>query len=162
MSRDVVGSMRMRCVSDMFDIGRHSFEKLTTCAKTRCKNTLITSSFIGKTAWMIWASWSTVDRISFDSAVSPGSAVGAGLFESFRAVQLAEKAKTKYPSIQIAAVLTHISSTGTASARGVPSGFRPEASSKTLSLEMKKSCWLTYICMHDVQLLKSCNILAQC
>jgi len=122
------------------DEARSQIKILTTCAKTRCKNTLMTSSFIGNTAWMICASWSTVDRISFDNAVSPGSAVGAGLFESFNVAQLQKQGRLVHVRDKATVHAAYISSTGAESMRGVPSGFNPDASSRTLSLEMKKSC----------------------
>lgn len=52
--------------------------QLTTCAKTRCKNTCMTELGCGNTALTICASWLTVTRISLNSAAMPGSEVGGG------------------------------------------------------------------------------------
>jgi hypothetical protein len=91
----------------------------------------MTANGLGNTALTICASWLTVVRISLNNASIPGSLVGAGASGSPIVFQLEPDVSTSSDRPEMSTWPL--------------SPLSWDASSRTLSLEMKKSCWLTYI-----------------
>ncbi len=93
---------------------------------------------------MICASCSTVTRISLKSASKLASCVGASLSASESSSQL-KPASSGAAATGPPQAITHTTIRWFSLSRLPRSASILAASSRTRSLEMKKSCWLTYI-----------------
>jgi hypothetical protein len=98
---------------------------LTDCAKTRCRNTCMTTGGFGNTALTICASVSTVARISTKSSVNPVSLLGALASGSGRVFHL-----------QTVPIETQ-------NAKRIIYNKTSSAGFLSRTWLMKKSCWLT-------------------